>query len=297
MAAPLHDLTKKDTKFVWTSEAQTAFEMLREALTTPPILTMPRDDGDIILDTDASDRSIGSVLSQIQDGEEKVIAYAGRVLSRREINYCITRKELLAVVYSLKHFRQYLLGKHYKVRTDHAALTWLRRTPEPIGQQARWLEIMEDYDFVEHRPGLRHANADAISRRPCTLKSCVCKQVGVEDVITAGAVCAATLCNSENDADETGFGSIQAIQLAQERDEYIAKILQFLKQSPEKPPWESVTMLSHDVKVLWSFWPRLRIYQGVLQRSFEETDNQAVIWQVILPKSMRKDFWQRRMEE
>jgi len=138
---------------------------------------MPNDTGEFILDTDASDQTIGAVLSQLQDGAEKVIAYASRKLDKREVNYCITRKELLAIVHSLKYFKQYLLGRRFKIRTDHAPLTWLRRTPDPIGQQARWLKIMEEFDFqVEHRPGTKHGNADAVSRRPCHVKSCACRQ-------------------------------------------------------------------------------------------------------------------------
>ena len=82
---------------------------------------MPNDEGKFILDTDASNRSIGGVLSQIQDGVERVIAYASRSLDRRESNYCVTRKELLAVVHFLRYFKQYLLGRQFKVRTDHAA--------------------------------------------------------------------------------------------------------------------------------------------------------------------------------
>ena len=144
-----------------------AFVRLKEALTTPPVLAMPTDTGRFVLDTDASDESIGAVLSQIQDGEEKVIAYASRKLDKREKNYCVTRKELLAVVHFLKYFRQYLLGAVFTIRTDHAPLTWLRKTPDPIGQQARWLEIMEEFDFnIEHRPGKGHGNADAVSRMP-----------------------------------------------------------------------------------------------------------------------------------
>ena len=177
IAAPLHALTQKDREFKWTDTTQQAFEVLREALTTPPILAMPNDTGEFILDTDASDQTIGAVLSQLQDGAEKVIAYASRKLDKREVNYCITRKELLAIVHSLKYFKQYLLGRRFKIRTDHAPLTWLRRTPDPIGQQARWLEIMEEFDFqVEHRPGTKHGNADAVSRRPCHVKSCACRQ-------------------------------------------------------------------------------------------------------------------------
>ena len=128
------------------------------------------------LDTDASDFAIGAVLSQKQNGVERVIAYASRSLDKREQNYCVTRRELLAIVHFLKYFKQYLLGRKFKIRTDHAALTWLRKTPDPIGQQARWLEQMEEFDFtIEHRAGTSHGNADAMSRRPCSKKECFCK--------------------------------------------------------------------------------------------------------------------------
>jgi len=137
IAAPLHCLTKKDQPFIWTEETQKAFEALKEVLTSPPVLAMPNDTGEFVLDTDACDRTIGAVLSQMQDGVEKVIAYAGRSLDKREVNYGTTRKELLAIVYSLKYFKRYLMGRHFKIRTDHAPLTWLRRTPDPVGQQAR----------------------------------------------------------------------------------------------------------------------------------------------------------------
>ena len=138
---------------------------------------MPTDRGEFTLDTDASNFATGAVLSQKQKGIERVVAYASRSLDRREQNYCVTRKELLAVVHFLRFFKQYLLGRSFRVRTDHAALSWLKRTPDPIGQQARWLEQMEEFDFVvEHRSGKRHGNADAMSRRPCLKKDCVCRE-------------------------------------------------------------------------------------------------------------------------
>jgi len=170
IAAPLHALTKKDQPFVWTFATQNAFESLRDALTPQPILAMRNDWDSFILHTDACNQTIGAVLSQVQDGVERVVAYASRILDKREVNYSITRKALLAIVYSLKYFKQYLMGRHLKIRTDHAPLTWLRQTPQPVGQQARWLEIMEEYSCqVEHRPESRHGNADGLSRRPCTM--------------------------------------------------------------------------------------------------------------------------------
>jgi hypothetical protein len=133
---------------------------------------MPNDQDTFVLDTDACDRSIGAVLTQIQNGVERVIAYVGRCLNRAESNYCITRKELLAVVYFIRHFRHFLVGRPFILRTDHAALTWLNRTRDPIGQNARWLEQLGEYVFeIQHRPGVRHGNADALSRRPCPPRS------------------------------------------------------------------------------------------------------------------------------
>src|SRR5580693_4621484 len=137
-------------------------------LTSSPILAMPTDNDIFILDCDSSDFANGAVLSQVQDGQERVIAYASRSLSKSERNYCVTRKELLAVVFYLKHFRVYLLGRRFLIRSDHSALQWLRKMPQPVGQQARWLEMMEEFQFeIQHRPGRAHGNADALSRRPC----------------------------------------------------------------------------------------------------------------------------------
>jgi len=123
----------------------------------------------VCLDTDASDVGLRAVLSQVQDGTERVIAYSSRTMNRSEAKYETTRNELLAVVNGLKQFRQYLLGRHFVIRTDHAALSWLRRTPEPIPQSARWLTLIEQYDYeVVHRDGRRHGNTDGLSRRPPT---------------------------------------------------------------------------------------------------------------------------------
>ena len=118
IAAPLHAMTRKNVPFQWTHQCQTAFDTLKCKLTTAPILALPRDEGQYIMDTDASDHGIGAVLSQIQDGEDRVVSYASRLYSTAEQRYCVTRKELLAVVFFMKQFRQYLLGRPFLVRTD-----------------------------------------------------------------------------------------------------------------------------------------------------------------------------------
>ena len=108
-----------------------------------------------VLDTDTSNVACGAVLSQVQDGEENVVAYRSKMLSPEEQNYCTTRKELLAIVKAVSHFRNYLYGHTFTVRTDHASLVWMLWTSEPRGQVARWFETLLEYKFeVIHRMGV-----------------------------------------------------------------------------------------------------------------------------------------------
>ena len=77
---------------------------------------------------------------------------------------------MLALVEALRHFRRYLLGKMFKVQTDHSALQWLRTFKEPVGQVAQWIERLAEYEFdIVHRPGKQHSNADALSSYPHTV--------------------------------------------------------------------------------------------------------------------------------
>ena len=168
IAKPLYNLTKKSVVFHWITECEEAFYALKQSLTTSPILAYPDNNGKFTLDTDASAYGIGAVLSQEQDGKERVIAYASRTLSKTERNYCVTMKELLAVVYFVKYFRPYLYGRHFTIRTDPGSLRWLINFKNPEGQIARWLQILGEYDYeIIHRPGKSHQNADSLSRKTC----------------------------------------------------------------------------------------------------------------------------------
>jgi len=107
-------------------------------------------------------------LSQEVNGEEHPVAFASRSLSKAERNYSTTRKELLAVGLGLKYFRCYL-DKPFVLRTDHASLRWLWQSKEIYGQCAQWFEVLANFDFkLVHRQGVKHGNADALSRRPET---------------------------------------------------------------------------------------------------------------------------------
>ena len=168
IAAPLTDLTRKDVKFRWSEAADIAFNSLKTLLISAPILSFPREKGLYILDCDASGTGIGSVLSQIQDGEERVIAYASQTLSKTQRRYCTTYRELLAVVVFVKHFRFYL-GRKFLIRTDHHSLRWLTNFKDAEGMLARWLSTLSSYNFdIEHRSGKLHGNADGLSRQPAS---------------------------------------------------------------------------------------------------------------------------------
>ena len=171
IAAPLHRLTDLKSQFHWTAECEAAFKRLKNALCSSSLLSYPQSSGMFILDTDSTNIGIGAVLSQVQDKEEKVIQYFSNVLSKPEKNYCVTRKELLAIVRTVEHFHKYLYGREFLIRTDHAALTWLLQMKNPEGQVARWLERLQQYHFkIRHRAGKLHNNADSLSRKPC--KNC-----------------------------------------------------------------------------------------------------------------------------
>eukprot|EP00731_Ephydatia_muelleri_P014220 Em0007g1530a len=114
MAKLLHRLMERNAQYWWTTECLRAFDKLKSCLVSEPILAFPDFTRPFILDTDASDIGIGAVLSQIHDdGSEHVVSYASCVLSKPERNYCVTRRELLAVVTFVQHFRPYLLGPEF----------------------------------------------------------------------------------------------------------------------------------------------------------------------------------------
>ena len=123
---PLHVLTQKDQRFLWNDQCHQAFEKLKVALTTAAILGFPQDSQSMFtVDADASNDALGSILTQEQDGKEKVISYYSKCFNKAKRRYCTTRKELLAVVCSIKHFHHYLYGRRFRVRSDLGSLRWL----------------------------------------------------------------------------------------------------------------------------------------------------------------------------
>lgn len=168
VALPLNRLLTKHTPFKWTTECQDAFELLKEKLTNTPLLAYPDFRKQFILSCDASGMAIGYILSQIgDDNKEHVIAYGGRALNNAEKAYSVTEQEMLALISAIDHFRLYLINNHFLVNTDHKALTLLKTIKHTNARLIRWALKLQEFTFdLKHRPGAKHQNCDALSRRP-----------------------------------------------------------------------------------------------------------------------------------
>ncbi|KAK7919250.1 hypothetical protein WMY93_010534 [Mugilogobius chulae] len=279
IAAPLFSLQRKDCDFVWTPECDQAFSALKKALTESPILTPPDANLPFVIDTDASDVGMGAVLSQVGAEGEKVVAYFSKTFNKAERRYCVTRRELLAIVRAIGHFRYYLCGLHFTIRTDHSALQWLMSFKEPEGQIARWLEELAPYDFkVEYRAGGRHANADAMSRRPCDPDNC--RYCGKREARERELCADGPSCKVAQVYDASEW------RAHQELDPDLRPVLQWV-ESGQKPPWNEVTGLSLATKGLFEKFGALRVKEGVLQRAWKEPATGEENWQIVVPKTLR----------
>jgi len=288
IAAPLFALLRKEVRFVWTEECQKAFDELKGRLLSEPVLTLPNDLGKYILDCDASDVGLGAVLSQEQSGSEHVIAYASRSLARSECNYETTRKELLAIIYWLKQFRQYLAGRHFVIRTDHAALSWLRRTPEPMPQLARWLTFIEEFNYeVVHRDGKRHANADGLSRRPHASDS---EHDNNETFVKMVSDSCTDDSNKSSDDHEYVLESVEAsvresLAEQQKRDSDIGPIVRLRLESDVRPPLSDLLAASETAKRSYNEWERSQVREGLVYRWRDDKPGEQPVLQLLVPRS------------
>ncbi|KAL5491649.1 hypothetical protein EMCRGX_G016981 [Ephydatia muelleri] len=150
----------------WTEKCDQGFNLLKEMLCSTPVLNCPDLTSPFILQTDASDRGVGAVLSQYGvDGQEHPIAYFSRKYSAREQNYSTIEKECLAIKLATHAFRVYLLGREFTVETDHRALEWLHRLKDSNPRLCRWSLTLQPFKFsVRHKAGVTNGNADALSR-------------------------------------------------------------------------------------------------------------------------------------
>jgi hypothetical protein len=169
IARPILNLTKKGVPFNWTPECTKALNTLIEVITSDPILRPPDLERQFHLDIDASGYAIGGILYQLDDdGIRYDVGYYSKSLVAAERNYDVWDREYLALIRSLIHWRQFLVGSPHKVRiyTDHANLQYWREARKIPDKIRRYITILSEYDIeIFHQPGKKN-RADVLSRRP-----------------------------------------------------------------------------------------------------------------------------------
>jgi len=166
LAAPLHALTNKDTVYFWSEKCQEAFDIIKQKLTTYPVLRLPDPNKPFILKTDASVIGRGAILCQLdEDGNEYVIWYISKLNNKHEQNYSISELECLAIIWAVCYFRPYLYGRKFTIITDHLALKWLLTIKNPNAKLTRWSLLIQTFDFeILHRAGKKMSDVDCLSR-------------------------------------------------------------------------------------------------------------------------------------
>lgn len=214
---------------------------------------------------------MGAVLSQIIDnGQENVIAYGSHMLTKPERQYCVTRKELLAVITFLKQFCPYLLGWKFTLRTNHSSLLWLTNFKDPQGQLARWLEQLQKFDFqVVHCKGRSHCNADALSRLPC--KDCRQHQVYGQRYITIAATSLSPI-------------QVDTMRKSQQRDPVVGPLLR--AKAADMQPLQSSLNQCIESRCLFQVWDQLVVMQGLLYQQSLTCD------QLVVPLNERQHILQ-----
>jgi hypothetical protein len=177
ISAPLRSLLRKDAQWHWSMECQKAFDKLKQLITAAPILAHFSSEAETIVSCDASGLALGAVLSQIQGGQERPVAYASRALSPAEQKYAVGEREALACMWACEKWHVFLFGRKFLLRTDHQALISLL-SASGTGQRSlrlhRWTERLCRYTFrVEYRPGSSNQVADLLSRSPAPVEESV----------------------------------------------------------------------------------------------------------------------------
>ena len=169
VSSPITDTLKKGTKFRFTPAAMEAFNKLKNALSSAPVLINADFKKHFFIQCDASNRGIGAVLFQKDDqGHEHPISYFSQKLNSAQMSYTVTEKECLAAVCAIQKYRPYVEGMPFTVITDHASLKWLMSLKDLSGRLARWSLKLQAFDFqIEHRKGTLNVVPDSLSRVFC----------------------------------------------------------------------------------------------------------------------------------
>jgi hypothetical protein len=158
---PLHKLTCESTPYIWGNDQERVFETLKNISCNQPLLQYPVFEKEFIVTCDASADGIGSVLSQGIIRKD----LPSRVLTKAEINYSTTERELTAIVWACRQFRPYIWGRKFTIVTDHKPLTWIFKMNDPNSRIMRLKLKLAEFDYtINYKRGKENSNSDGLSR-------------------------------------------------------------------------------------------------------------------------------------
>lgn len=165
IAHPLNRLTRKTSLFKWSEECENSFNSLKQFLISPLILQYPDFSKQFIITVDASKYGTGAILSQLHGDNDLPISYASKTFTPGESNKPTIEQELIAIHYAIRHYRPYIYGTQFLIKSDHRPLIYLFSLKDPSSKLTRIRVELEEYDFhVEHIKGKDNVGADALSR-------------------------------------------------------------------------------------------------------------------------------------
>jgi len=215
--------------------------------------------------------ALGAVLSQKIDGVERPIAFFSRVMNSTQRNYCTTRRELLAGISALQHFRHYLLGNKVILRTDHHSLKWLQTFKRPEGILARWVETLAEFDFtIEHRPGRLHSSVYGVFRP--FYKQCLNKVTKVRWVDELDRADELTEPLGVRWVSITPEISPEGIREFQAEDPDFSPLVEWLTDG-QTPSRDVLRQQSLETRNSWSQVPAVHLFDGTLVRKLFNQDS------------------------
>ena len=255
-AAPLRELLKKESVFIWEEHHQACFQSLKDAVSEDATLVYFNTSITPVLETDASIKGLGATLLQ----QDKPVAFASKTLTDAETRYACIERELLAIVYGVERFHTYLYGQKFIVKTDHKPLVMITQKPlvNAPPRLQRMLLRLQQYDFtIEYKPGKEMTLADTLSRLPCPSN-----KDSIDLDMTIGQV---RFSNSK----------IKELQEETKKDSTLSQLIPIIANG-----WpENIKMVPEAVRTFWSFRDELSVEDGIILKGER----------VVIPQSLKQD--------
>ncbi|KAK1685577.1 hypothetical protein QYE76_046425 [Lolium multiflorum] len=234
ISKPLTNLLQKDVPFVFDDDCKEAFETLKKALTTAPVVEPPDWNLPFEIMCDASDFAVGAVLGQRVDKKLNVIHYASKTLDAAQRNYATTEKELLAVVFACDKFRSYIVDSKVTIHTDHAAIRYLMTKKDAKPRLIRWVLLLQEFDLhIVDRKGADNPVADNLSRLeniaydPVPVNdSFPNEQLAVIKVSSRDSPCTMVSHNKDKEPSEEGIQDPELKEEVKEDEEEVEEVPQ-----------------------------------------------------------------------